>query len=215
MDYSFDDLADDLIRDFGVSRETLDKLQIYGELLIKWQKAKNLVSNATLDDVWRRHFLDSAQLVPLLQNIFGEKKPTILDIGSGAGFPGLVLGVMGGGTAHMVESNGRKCIFMRQVSRETSVKAQIHNARIEEIKPFQVNIITSRACARVGQLLDWATPFLALDGVRTPEMWLLKGETAEEELTEAQACWSMTVSRFDSHSDPSGVILRLCDIKKK
>jgi len=215
MVYSFDDLADDLMRDLDVSRETLDKLQIYGELLIKWQKAKNLVSNATLDDIWCRHFLDSAQLAPLLRGVFGEKQLTMLDIGSGAGFPGLVLGALGVGTAHMVESNGRKCIFMRQVSRETSANAQIHNVRIEEVEPFEVNIITSRACARIAQLLDWATPFLTYGGSQTPEMWLLKGETAEEELTEAQACWSMTVSRFDSQSDSSGVILRLCDIKKK
>ena len=178
---------------------------------MKWQKAKNLVSNSTLEDLWRRHFLDSAQLAPLLRSVYGKKQLTMLDIGSGAGFPGLVLDVMGVGTAHMVESNGRKCIFMGQVSRETGADAQVHNVRVEEIDPFPVDIITSRACARISQLLDWAEPFLG----SSPEMWLLKGQTAESELTEAQACWSMTVSRFDSQSDPSGVILRLCDIKKK
>jgi len=207
MDYLFSDLSSDL----DVSRETLDGLKTYGDLLIKWQKAKNLVSNSTLDDIWRRHFLDSAQLAPLLKKTFGEKSLKILDIGSGAGFPGLVLAVMGLGTAHMVESNGRKCIFMRQVSRETGAKAQIHNIRIEELESFDVDIITSRACARITQLLDWARPFL----VSNPEIWLLKGETAEEELTEARACWSMDVSCFDSLSDPSGVILRLRNINKK
>lgn len=207
MTYSLAQLCADL----DVSRETSDKLQIYGDLLIKWQKAKNLVSNSTLDDIWRRHFLDSAQMVPHLHDAFGNKKLSILDIGSGAGFPGLVLGAMGVASANMVESNGRKCIFMRQVSRETGADAAIHNVRIEELEPFPIDIITSRACARISQLLDWAEAFLP----QSPEMWLLKGESAEEELTEAQACWSMTVSRFDSLSDPSGVILRLCDIKKK
>jgi len=206
MSYSFSDLE----RDLDVSRETLDHLKTYGDLLVKWQKAKNLVSNSTLDDIWRRHFLDSAQMVPHLKKVFGDRPLQILDIGSGAGFPGLVLGVMGLGEAHMVESNGRKCVFMRQVSRETGANAHIHNERIEEIPPFPVDIVTSRACARIGQLLEWAAPFLS----PTVEMWLLKGETAEEELTEAQACWNMTVSREKSLTDPTGVILRLRDIKK-
>lgn len=207
MGYSLSDLE----HEFDVSRETSSKLQTYADLLVKWQKAKNLVSNSTLEDLWRRHFLDSVQLVPQLEAVFGKKKLTMLDIGSGAGFPGLVLGVMGIGTAHMIEANGRKCIFMGQVSRETGADAQIHNVRIEDIESFPVDIITSRACARVNQLIDWASPFFS----SSPEMWLLKGESAEEELTEAQACWSMTVSRFDSLSDPGGVILRLRDIKKK
>jgi len=207
MTYQLSDLA----RDLDVPRETLGKLQMYGDSLVKWQKAKNLVSNTTLDDMWRRHFLDSAQLVPRLREVFGEKRLIMLDIGSGAGFPGLVLDVMGVGISHMVESNGRKCTFMRHVSRETSANAQIHSVRIEEIDPFPVDIITSRACASITQLLDWASPFLEYG----PEMWLLKGETAEEELTQAQACWNMKVSRFDSLSDPTGSILRLRDIKKK
>jgi len=202
--------ADDLARDLDVSRETLDKLKVYAGLLVKWQKAKNLVANSTLDDMWRRHFLDSAQLAPLLKERFGTKKITLLDIGSGAGFPGLVLAAMGVATAHMVESNGRKCTFMNQVSRETGADATIHARRIEEMDVFPVDIVTSRACARVSQLLDWAAPFLSED----TEMWLLKGEIADEELTEAKACWKMDVNRFKSLSDPSGVILRLSSIKR-
>jgi 16S rRNA (guanine527-N7)-methyltransferase len=202
--------VDDLQRDLDVSRETLQKLQTYADLLIKWQKAKNLVANSTLDDLWRRHFLDSAQLAPEMCKVFGEKQLTILDIGSGAGFPGLVLSVMGLGRAHMVEANGRKCIFMRNVSRETSADAQICNDRIENISPFPVDVIVSRACASIGQLLTWSAPFL----VSNPEIWLLKGETAEDELTEAQACWNMKIQRINSLSDSSGVILRLCDVKR-
>lgn len=207
MSYSFSNLE----RDIDVSHETLDKIKTYGDLLVKWQKAKNLVSNSTLDDIWRRHFLDSAQMAPLLKERFGEKQIKMLDIGSGAGFPALVLSAMGIGEAHMVESVGRKCIFMRQVSRETSANAQIHNVRIEELEPFDVDIVTSRACARVLQLMNWAKPFLK----KNVEMWLLKGETAEEELTEAQAYWKMDINRFDSLSDPSGVILRLSNIKSQ
>ena len=205
-----DDLVRALAPDFDVSRETLDKLKTYAGLLAKWQKAKNLVANSTLDAMWQRHFLDSAQMAPHLKTVFGDRSLTMLDIGSGAGFPGLVLATMGIGHAHMVEANGRKCTFMSQVSRETSATATIHNARIEALEVFPVDIITSRACARVIQLIDWAAPFLAA----STEMWLLKGESAEEELTEAQACWKMTVNRYQSLSDPAGVILRLSAIQK-
>lgn len=201
---------DDLAEDIDVSRETLDTLKTYADLLKKWQKAKNLVANSTLDDMWRRHFLDSAQLAPLLKDQFGDRPLTLLDIGSGAGFPGLVLSAMGVATAHMVESNGRKCTFMNQVSRETGANATIHTRRIEEMDVFPVDVVTSRACARVGQLLEWAAPFLS-DGT---EMWLLKGEIADEELTEAEACWKMQINRFKSLSDDTGVILRLSSIKR-
>ncbi|MBL4640116.1 MAG: 16S rRNA (guanine(527)-N(7))-methyltransferase RsmG [Kordiimonadaceae bacterium] len=168
------------------------------------------MANSTIEDIWRRHFLDSAQLAPLLKSVFGETPLTMLDIGSGAGFPGLVLSAMNVGKAHMVEANGRKCIFMRQVIRETTVNVEVHNERIENIEPFPIDIITSRACASVKKLLEWSGPFLEY----SPEIWLLKGETAEEELTEAQAYWNMEIDRFPSKTDPSGVILRLQGIKK-
>lgn len=206
MSYSFSDF----VADINVPRETSGRLKTYGELLVKWQKAKNLVSNSTLDDIWKRHFLDSAQMVPLLHDVFGEKPLSMLDIGSGAGFPGLVLAAMNVGTAHMVESVGRKCVFMRQVVRETGANAEVHNVRIEEIEPFDIDIITSRACARITQLINWSEPFLT----QSPEIWLLKGEGAEEELTEAQAYWKMEIERYPSQSDQSGVILRLRGIKK-
>ncbi|MBL4836978.1 MAG: 16S rRNA (guanine(527)-N(7))-methyltransferase RsmG [Kordiimonadaceae bacterium] len=206
MDYGFSDFE----KDIDVSRETSAHLKTYGDLLVKWQKAKNLIANSTLDDIWHRHFLDSAQLAPHLEACYGKKQLTMLDIGSGAGFPGLVLSAMGVGIAHMVEANGRKCIFMRQVIRETGMNADIHNERIENITPFPVDIITSRACASVSQLIKWAAPFLEF----SPEIWLLKGETAEEELTEAQAYWTMEIDRYPSRTDAKGVILRLKNIKK-
>ena len=206
MDYSFSDLK----KDIDVSRETSEMLRTYGELLIKWQKTKNLVSNSTLDNIWKRHFLDSAQLAPMLRKVFGKKQLSMLDLGSGAGFPGLVLAAMGLGTAHMVESNGRKCVFMRQVVRDTGANAMIHNSRIEELEVFPVDIITSRACAKILKLLDWSSPFLS----PYTEVWLLKGEKFEEELTEAKACWTMEINRYQSLSDPTGVILRLRGIEK-
>lgn len=201
----------DLSSDFDVSRETLDALILYADELAKWQRAKNLVANSTIDDRWRRHFLDSAQLFPLIKARHPDQELRLLDIGSGAGFPGLVLAIMGVGSVDLVESNGRKCVFMNQIARQTGAPATVVNERIEHMSAKPIDIITSRACAKIQQLLEWAQPFLSPD----TEMWLLKGEGAEEELTQATASWNMTVERFKSQSSPSGVILRLSDIKRK
>ena len=196
--------------DIDVSRETLDKLTLYADELVKWQRAKNLVANSTIEDRWRRHFLDSAQLDSLIRQYFNAPV-TILDIGSGAGFPGLVLSIMGLGTVDLIESNGRKCVFMNQIARQTGAPAIAINERIEKLSPRNVDVVTSRACAKIEQLLEWAYPFLS----PSTEMWLLKGEGAEEELTQALALWNMETERFKSLSSPDGVILRLTVIKKK
>lgn len=201
----------DFAAETHVSRETLERLSRYSDLLIKWQKAKNLVSNTTLDDRWRRHFLDSAQLLPLITRAKGQGPFSMLDIGSGAGFPGLVLAIMGLGRAHMVEANGRKCVFMNQVIRDTGADAQVHNERIEALTPFDIDIVTSRACAKIDQLIAWSAPFLRPG----TEIWLLKGETWQEELTQADASWNMSHEQFASQSSHEGVILRLYDMKKR
>ena len=111
--------ADDFRQVSGVSRETLERLRIYEALLRKWQAKINLVGPATLDDAWRRHFLDSAQLFPLLP----ANAQVVVDLGSGAGFPGLVLAVMGVPTVHLIESDLRKAAFLREVARETATPA--------------------------------------------------------------------------------------------
>ncbi|HRW29126.1 MAG TPA: 16S rRNA (guanine(527)-N(7))-methyltransferase RsmG [Emcibacteraceae bacterium] len=103
----------------GVSRETMDKFICYSEMLSKWQKSINLVSNSTISDMWRRHFYDSAQLLSLIEKKSEPLK--ILDIGSGAGFPGLVLSILGAGEVHLVESVGKKCAFMNQVIQKTNL----------------------------------------------------------------------------------------------
>ena len=203
--YGPEEFADDV----NVSRETLEKLKLYSSALLKWQTAKNLVANSTLDDMWRRHFFDSAQLFPLIRQRHVSSELSLIDIGSGAGFPGLVLSIMGLGHATMVEANGRKCSFMSYVARETTAPSTIVNQRIESVEPQHFDIVTSRACAKIEQILNWSSPFIG----PTTEIWLLKGATAEEELTQATALWNMTVERFDSRTSQDGVILRLSDIK--
>jgi len=198
----------DLLSYVDVSRETLDRLEIYARLLVKYQRAKNLVSVSTLDDLWRRHFLDSLQLLPLVAGADGRTGP-ILDIGSGAGFPGLVLAIAGAEPVHMVEANARKCAFMRQVIRETGANAVVHNARIEALEPFPVKTITSRACAKTAQLLDWAAPFIADD----TQAVFLKGEKLTAELTALHQVWTVDARLVSSMSDPSGHIAVLRNLR--
>jgi 16S rRNA (guanine527-N7)-methyltransferase len=198
--------AEEFFASVAVSRETEDKLRAYAELLTKWQAKINLVGPATIPDLWRRHFLDSAQLFPHLPD------GPVLDLGSGAGFPGLVLAVMRGqgDPVHLVESDGRKGAFLREAARITGAPAVIHTSRIEALKIFEIGAVTARALAPVATLLALAEPFL------TPSVQclFLKGERLEDELTEAGKDWKMTLDRIPSVSDPNGFILSLKEVSR-
>ncbi|HIJ61611.1 MAG TPA: 16S rRNA (guanine(527)-N(7))-methyltransferase RsmG [Rhodospirillaceae bacterium] len=185
----------------SVSRETVERLQVYADLLIKWQARINLVGPATIPDLWRRHMLDSAQLAPLLPG------GPVLDLGSGAGFPGLVLAIMTGLPVHLVESDGRKCAFLREAIRLTGASASVHNRRIEALAPLVPAplVVTARALAPLDRLLEMAAPFLG----GATECLFLKGRGGEEELTQAAKGWTMTVERRASQADPSGLIIHL------
>lgn len=188
----------------AVSRETAEKLKLYADLLVKWQSKINLVGPATIPDLWRRHFLDSAQMAKHLPD------GPILDLGSGAGFPGLVLAVMGKGPVHLVESDARKCAFLREAARITGAQAVIHNQRIESLKPFPVVAVTARALASLEKLLSMAENFLSTE----TQCLFLKGRNCEDELTEAGKEWIMQVDRLPSLSDPSGIILHLREVHR-
>ena len=184
----------------GVSRETLQRLEAYVALLAKWQARINLVGPATMADPWRRHILDSAQLIPYLAS------GAILDIGTGAGFPGLVLAILDGDRAvHLVESDQRKCAFLNEAARVTGAKVTIHPARIEAVPAFPVGVVTARACAALDKLLAWAERFAG----ETTECLFLKGEGVAGELTQARESWKMSSESFPSRSDPRGAILRI------
>lgn len=196
---------DELAATLDVSRETLQHLQQYADLLRKWQRAINLVAGQTLDDLWRRHFLDSGQLKFFLPP--GIR--SIADIGSGAGFPGLVLAILGVPEVHLIESDSRKCLFLAEAAREVGLEPGrnpvIHNVRAERLTNLRVDAVTSRACARLDVLLGYSLPLVRAGGA----CLLLKGAKVEEELTDAAKSWHMEVERFASLSDPSGTILRI------
>lgn len=191
-----------------VSRETIERLAIYESLLRKWQKSINLVSATTLPELWWRHMLDSAQLTDLAP----PDARIWADLGSGGGFPGLVIAIIlresPGFSMHLVESDQRKCVFLREVARETGAPAEVHNQRIEAFSAesgLKPDIVSARALAPLGRLLDWAAP---LFGPQTLGLFL-KGQGAEVELTEARKRWIFEAEFSPSRSDPSGCVLKL------
>ncbi|HEV2676874.1 MAG TPA: 16S rRNA (guanine(527)-N(7))-methyltransferase RsmG [Aliidongia sp.] len=184
----------------SVSRETRDRLAAYVAVLVKWNAKINLVGPATLSDVWRRHILDSAQIHLAVANT-----GVLVDLGSGAGLPGLILAIMGGPQVHLVESDARKCAFLHEAARVTGTAVTIHNKRIDAVPSLQADIVTARALAPLAQLLDHAIRFLKPAG----KCVFLKGARQADELTEARKCWHMRVTERPSLSDPSGVILEV------
>jgi 16S rRNA (guanine527-N7)-methyltransferase len=184
-----------------VSRETSARLEAYLALLHAWSARINLVGRDTLRDPWRRHVLDSAQLLPYLP----EDAKSLIDIGSGAGFPGLVLAILGVPGVELVEADARKCAFLREAARIADAEVVIHNRRCESVAPHPVDVVAARAVAPLARLLELSRPLL---GPRTVCLFL-KGERASEELTAAREAWTMRAERFPSRSDPRGVILRL------
>ncbi len=194
-----------------VSRETLERLRRYAEILVKWQKSINLVSPESLNDLWRRHMLDSAQL----QSFLPSHTRVLVDMGSGAGFPGLVLAILGVPTVHLIESDARKCVFLAEAARAAGLEAGrnpiVHRSRIEDVADLRADVVTARACAPLVQLLTYAEPFLQADSTIC---LFLKGGRVDEELTEAAKTWRMSVGRFPSLSDPSGTILRMKQVAR-
>ena len=204
--------ADAFASQVHVSRETMARLQSYVELLEKWQPTINLVSRDSLTDLWRRHMLDSAQLADLIP---ADRPVTIVDMGSGAGFPGLVLAILGleqgrHWTVHLVESDSRKAAFLATVARETGAPVTVHNKRLENLPPIAADVVTARALAPLDKLVDYAVPFLAPGGV----CLFLKGVGTEDELTAAGKTWNMVSDRLPSRSGPTGVVLRVRDISR-
>ena len=158
-----------------VSRETMDKLTAYVALVEKWQQRVNLVSASTLPDIWMRHIWDSAQLAPLVPAGTGR----ILDVGSGAGFPGLVLAALCDAELHLVESDQKKAVFLQTVIRETGIRATVHKKRIESLPPIGADIVTARALASLDRLLE----LLEAQLVPGTRCLFLKGARAEVELS--------------------------------
>jgi 16S rRNA (guanine527-N7)-methyltransferase len=195
----------------GVSRETVDRLERYAAALRKWQPAINLVGPKTLDDLWRRHMLDSAQLLAQLPAPPGASRGPLVDLGSGAGFPGLVLAICGVPDVHLIESDQRKAVFLAEVARLTDTPVTVHRRRIEDVPAFPAAVVTARALAPLSDLLGLAARFSAENTVGL----FLKGRDWQRELILAQEAWMMRATPVPSTLDPDSVVLRVDNLRRK
>lgn len=197
------------LAELDVSRETLAKLELYEAEIKKWQRIKNLVAPSTLDDIWGRHFEDSLQLLK-----HAAWAQTWLDLGSGAGFPGLVIAIAlshkTGVSVKLVESDHRKCAFLREIARATGAPAEVIAKRIEDAVPAfpKVDVVTARALTALPRLLQLAWPQLEKGAVG----YFLKGQDVELELTQ-DPIFSMLELEFLPSSTSSGA--RIVQAKHK
>ncbi|MDG6094894.1 16S rRNA (guanine(527)-N(7))-methyltransferase RsmG [Acetobacter sp. AN02] len=187
-----------------VSRETQERLEVFAALLTKWNEKINLVSPKDMAHLWPRHIEDSLELVPLV-----PPGSVVTDLGSGGGFPGLILAIAADAHVTLVESDQRKCAFLREAARVTGCRATIVPSRIESVSLPPTPIVTARALADLPLLLEWAAPLLRPDGYAL----FMKGRQAEDELTRAARDWHMTLSRLPGRS-PDGVILRVSNLTR-
>jgi 16S rRNA (guanine527-N7)-methyltransferase len=187
-----------------VSHETAARLDTFVELFLRWQRAVQLVAPSTLPKIWTRHIADSLQLLEV-----APEAKTWVDLGSGGGFPGLVVAIalaeVPGACVHLIESDTRKASFLREAARVTQAPAQVHAERVESVakRIRAVEAVTARALAPLGKLLDLAEPLLE-HGARG---FFLRGQDVDNELTEAAKSWKIQSTLLPSRTDPRGKVL--------
>ena len=196
----------------------MNRLEIYASLLRNWQNTINLVAPSTLDAVWQRHFADSAQLLALAP----VEARTWLDLGSGGGFPGLVLAILlqndnsraPPASFKLIESDARKAAFLKEVARQTEVAVDILNLRIEKVAihaRFDSDVITARALAPLDRLLPLVSAFFSVKS----KALLLKGRTVETEIQDANRAWQWTFECVPSLTDREASIIVISDLQAK
>lgn len=193
-----------------VSRETLERLKTLHALVLKWNRTINLISKTSIPDLWDRHIWDSAQVAFL--------KPTVakwVDIGSGGGFPGLVVAIINKEIAPdcemvMIESDVRKAAFLRTVIRELELNASVLAQRIEQAMPQHADVLSARALADLTVLLQFAERHLKADGTAL----FMKGTTWEKELKKASESWSFKSEVHKSRTEPDAAILEIKEIER-
>jgi len=205
------DYRDAFQAEFNVSRETTALLEDYATLLCKWNPAINLVSKSTINILWQRHFYDSAQIFR-----FQPENPCHwVDLGSGGGFPALVLAIMAKEVSPktcftLVESDIRKCIFLRTIIRDLGLNATVITARIEEIEGLNADILTARALASLDKLLEFANQHLSPSGIAV----FPKGDRFQEEIDQAKVNWRFDLEEIPSKTNPTGAILKIGGISR-
>jgi 16S rRNA (guanine527-N7)-methyltransferase len=198
-----------------VSRETFGDLEALADLAAKWQQSINLVSNASMPHFWQRHLADSAQL----NDLAPADRKVWIDLGSGGGFPGLVIALLRREEAsfqmHLVESNGKKCAFLREASRQLRLPVTIHMARVEQalpklvaLNPTESIVLSARALAALDQLLEWCCSPLMQSAVAL----FPKGQDVDDELADARKTWNFHCDLIQSISEPRARIVRISNL---
>ncbi|MDO8534919.1 MAG: 16S rRNA (guanine(527)-N(7))-methyltransferase RsmG [Xanthobacteraceae bacterium] len=190
-----------------VSHETAVRLDQFAALLLRWQRAVQLVATSTLPKLWTRHIADSLQLLDL-----APAAKLWVDFGSGGGFPGLVIAIVladrPGALVHLIESDSRKAAFLREAARLTRAPVKVHAERIESVAKRiagEIEIVTARALAPLPRLLDLAEPMLAAGA----QGLFLKGQDVDNELTQAAKSWNIQARILPSRTDPRGKIIQI------
>jgi 16S rRNA (guanine527-N7)-methyltransferase len=195
-----------LNRHVKISRETFERLSLYHNLLIKWQARVNLVGPESLQDAWQRHFLDSLQLLNAIESV----SQVMVDLGSGAGFPGMALAIAGANNMHLVESDGKKISFLREVARITETKISIHHSRMEDCVFDRVDIFTARAVAPLKELFSSIEPNVS----HGTFCLFQKGKNSIKEMDDAKEEWSFDSIIIPSVTDKEGSVLRVSNLKR-
>ena len=197
----------EILNNFLISTKQEATLQEYLDKLQNYNSHTNIVGKSTLLNPWISHILDSVQILPFIKN----KKFSILDMGTGAGLPGIVLNVFGCNNVTFVDSNRKKINFLKIIKKEMNLKINLILGRLENINNLKFDIITSRALANLDKLLTYSQKFMKKNTV----LIFLKGKTVNDELKEAQKKWIFKFQKFKSISDSRGSILIIMNIKKK
>lgn len=192
-----------------VSRETFERLELYLETLKKWNRKINLVSPETINHAWDRHIIDSAQVWSVQHGMPSKW----VDIGSGGGFPGMILAILMAETAPeatmtLIESDQRKCAFLRTIKRELGLSVNVIATRIESAESQSADIVSARALAPLDQLLSFARLHMAQNGTAL----FLKGQSWKKEVADAQTQWNFAWHSHKSITDSNAVILEVKDL---
>jgi len=196
----------EIIKKFKLNDNQLIGIENYLKQLIKFNTHTNLVGKSTLENPWINHVLDSLQILPHIKN----KQKSILDMGSGAGLPGAILNICGCKNVTLVDSNGKKINFLKNLNNELEVSFKVILGRLENIGTLGFDIITSRALANLDKLLTYSQKFIKKNTV----LIFLKGKAVNEELIDAQKNWTFILEKHQSFSDERGTLLIIKNLKK-
>lgn len=195
----------DIKNHFDVSRETLQRLEKFVDLVLTANQSMNLIGKSTEADIWSRHVLDSLQILKVIGN------KSILDIGTGAGFPGVVVSIVGGNQTFLVEKSPKKCAFLRRVKAEIEGNFEIINQEIEDVHIENIDVITCRGFASIKKTLE----LISNTKLNPKEFVLLKGRSYKAELEEANTSgWNFDVQSMQSLTSEESVVLTLSNISR-